>query len=202
MTMRRTHCAPGRLPEVIEAGLPLVEKINERFGVSLGASINIGGDPDLVGLSGAWETMGAYQDYRAALMADEELSAAGAAIGAMTNYTEDVIGRVLAPPGDAAAYSVLNQVRMHMPRIAEAIPFGLEICEMVEDKIGLKTGLIAATTGDRSVLAFVGRLGSLDEAAETAETLEADPEYLELFKRSEGLFVDGSLEQSLWQRLN
>ena len=132
MTMRRSQCASGRLAEVLELGIPLVHAINRKLGVGLAASLNIGGDPDVIGLSAGFATLGEFQAYRAALAADAELSAKAAEIAPMLNWSEDRIGRVLMAPGDRADFSILNQARMHMPRMAEAIPFGLEVAEFVE----------------------------------------------------------------------
>ena len=199
VTMRRVHCAPGRLFDVLSLGVPLAELIKERFGVEMGIGTMVGGDPDVVGATSRWETLGAYQAYRDAVLADEEVVAKFAEIGAMTSSMEDFIGRVLvAPGGEPTTFSVVNEARMHMPRITDAIPFGLEVSEFVEAKTGTKNGFVAAMTGDRSRVAWLSRFDTLDAAAELGETLEADPEYLDLFKRADGIYVDGSLEQSIW----
>lgn len=45
----------------------------------------------------------------------------------------------------------------------------------------------------------MGFSDSLDQAAQDSQTMESDPDYLAFFKRSESLFVPGTLEQSFWQ---
>ena len=202
MNARMMQAAPGKAMDLLEAALNITQQIKDKLGVEYRVGTQVGGNPDIVGANAVWETLGGYQAFREALMADESISGALGDVGSLILSIEDQLVRVLAGPGEPAGFSALNRARIQLPRIAEAIPFGLEVCEFVEAKVGLKTGFLTAVTGDRSGVAWFSRYSSLDELASTNETLEADPEYLDLFKRSGDLYVDGSLESSIWQAHN
>jgi hypothetical protein len=79
--------------------------------------------------------------------------------------------------------------------------FAIEVADFVEKKTGSVTGVMAAMTGNRAGLAWVGFSESLDQLANDQQALETDPDYLAFFARSENLFVPGTLEQGIWQLL-
>lgn len=199
LTARSVRALSGRMGDLIEAATAVTGLLNDRVGADYALSMQIGGNPDLLTASASWETLGAYQAAREAYLADGELLGAITGMGELSAETSDLIARVLAAPGERSAFTSLSTANMHMPQIAQAIPFGLEVCEFVESKTGVKVGFVHATTGDRSMVGWVSRFDSLDQMAESNEALEADPEYLDLFKRGDNLFVDGSLEQNIHQ---
>ena len=80
--------------------------------------------------------------------------------------------------------------------------FAAEVATTVNGILGRETGLATAVTGDRSRLLWIGAADSLAQVEADNETLEASAEYLDLFKRSEGLVVPNSLEQHIWQRIS
>ena len=115
--------------------------------------------------------------------------------------TTDAITQVIRPPGERGAIATVNTAMMHLPAVAEAIPFALEVSDFVKTKLDNDLGVMTAVTGNRAGLAWMGFSDSLDQAVQDGQTLESDPDWLAFFARSEGLFVPGSLEQSYWQLL-
>ena len=113
----------------------------------------------------------------------------------------DVIGRIVVPPGDRGAVAETTGARLHMPAAFAAIEFAAEAAEIAASKLGRPIGLITAMTGDMSRLMWIGYGDSLDHIAADNAKLEADDEFRELYKRSEGLLVDGSSERNMWQLL-
>lgn len=114
---------------------------------------------------------------------------------------QDAIAQVLKPPAARGSYAVLNTGRMHMPAVVDAIGFALEVATFVDGKLGRELGVLTAVTGNRSQMGWIGYADSLAQVEADGQTLERDPDYLAFFKRSEGLFEPGSLEQSIWQLL-
>jgi len=199
MTFRQMQADRARMEDAVSFAGYVVNKLNTDHGAAMRASVNIGGDPSAIALSGAWETLGDYEKMRATLMADAELqSAIRVGSGLFTNAA-DAIARVIKPTGQPGAIAVVNTANMHMPRVGEAVAFALEVADFVEGKTGNPAGVITAVTGDRSLLSWIGYSDSLDQLATDAETLEGSEDYLALFKRSEELFVPGSLTQGFWQ---
>jgi hypothetical protein len=199
MTMRTMTAAPGRGLELLEASAALIASLNDKHGSNYSLSTQVGGPVDVIGAADAWETLGAYEAFRESVRGDTATMAAMQAAATMAVSAEDRIAKVLAAPGDRTSWTSLAEARMHGPRIAEAIPFGLEVAEFVEAKTGVKTGFLTAITGNQLDVAWVSRYESLDAMGQGGETLYSDPEYLELYKRADELFVDGSLVQTVWQ---
>ena len=79
------------------------------------------------------------------------------------------------------------------------IGFAIEVAEYAEQKTGRTVGVMAAKTGNRSGIMWATFAESLDQIMDDSQALETDPNWLEFFRRSEGLYVPGSLEDSIWQ---
>jgi hypothetical protein len=199
MTVRQMQADIGRMEDAVSFAGYVAHKLNTDHGADMRASVNIGGDPSAIALSGRWETLGQYGEMRAALMADAELQSAIRVGSALFTHAADAIGRAIKPAGEPGPIAVVNSANMHMPRVGEAVTFALEVAEVVESLTGNAAGVITSVTGDRSQLWWIGFSDSLDDIGEQGEKLESSEEYLALFKRSEELFVPGSLAQSFWQ---
>lgn len=201
MSIRQMQADLARMEDALGFIGYVVGRINDEHGGQLGASVNIGGDPSLISVTGRWESLGAYAQMREAMMADGELQSAIRVGGGLFESAQDMLGQVRKPAGDRDAIAAVNVARMHLPRVADAIPFAMEVATVVENITGNATGVATAVTGDRTQLMWFGFSESLDAFAADQEKLEAEEEYIGLYKRSEDLFEPGSLEQSLWQMI-
>lgn len=199
MTVRRLRVKYGRMEDALAFVGYVVERINTEHGASSRAGVNIGGDPAAISISGDWQSLGEYDAMRASVMADTELQSAVRVSSALFTDAADSIVRVLKPAGDPDNIVVVNTARMYMPRVGEAVAFALEVADFVDVSTGNVSGVATAVTGDRSELSWFGYGENLDEMAQNADAIEGSEEYLSLFKRSEELFVPGSLRQSIWQ---
>ncbi len=199
MTIRQMRAEPTRMNDAVVFATFVAGRLNENHGAAMGVSVNIGGDPTAVSLSGRWETLGDYEKMRHSMMADEQLQSAIRMGTSLFVDAQDVIGQVLRPAGDPGGIATVSRARMQMENVAEAIPFALEVADVVHGITGNDVGVVTAVTGDRSELMWLGFNDSLAAVGEQNEALEANPDYVGLFKRSAATFVPGSLTQSFWQ---
>lgn len=201
MTFRNMRADMGRMQDAIGVATWARDRLNEQHGGAYAVSVNIGGDPTAISLAGAFESMADYDKVRAAVATDEGMQAVIRMSSDMLVEVKDAITQVIRPPGEAGGIATVNTAMMHMPAVAEAIPFALEVSDFVKSKLDNDVGVMTAVTGNRAALAWMSFSESLEEASQDSQALETDPDYLAFFKRSEQLFVPGSLEQSLWQLL-
>ena len=201
MTFRQMKADPARLQDALGLMEFVVGRLNDEHGGSFGYSMQVGGDPSLVALSSPWETLGRYQAMREAIATDPELQSAIRLASDLFTDAQDMIGKVLNPPGERGAFVEINTARIHMPAVAEAMAFCQEVVEFAEGKTGRPLGLIAGHTGDRSQIAFVAYGDSLDHLETLSDQVEGDADFQTFYKRSEDLIVAGSAERNYWQLL-
>ncbi len=199
VTSREMHVVPGRMEDAIAFARLVVDKLNADHKGALRASVEIGGDPSILAVSGEWETLGAYGEWRVAAMADPEIRALMRLSTGLFSTERDTIVRVLKRAGPRDNLAVVNSASMYMPRVGEALAFALEVADFIDVSTGKTSGVATSVTGARSRLSWFGYGKSLDEVAANADAIEGSEEYLALYKRSEDLFVPGSLRQHIWQ---
>lgn len=201
MTFRNMRANMGDMQDAIGVATWARDRLNSDHGGNYAVSVNVGGDPTAIALAGAFATMADYDKLRAALVGDDAMQAMIRMSSGMLVEVQDAITQVIRPPGDRGGIVTVNRAMMHMPSVTEAIPFALEVSDYVKAKLGNDLGVMTAVTGNRAGLAWMGYSDSLDQAAQDGQALESDPDYLAFFKKSENLFVPGTLEQSYWQML-
>lgn len=199
MTFRQLTTAPGATADAVTFLQWIRDRLNSDHGGHFGVSVNIGTDASMVSIASGWETLGAYEAARASLMADDQIQFAIRTASDLFTGMQDTIARVLRAPGDRGNFANVNTAMMHMPAMTDAVALGLEVAEYVSSNHDTEVGVLNAMTGNRAGIMWLSYADSLDELAQLGEGLEADEDYMAFFKRSEGLMVDGSLEQSIWQ---
>jgi hypothetical protein len=190
-----------RLQDALEMMTAARDRLNSEHGGNYAVSIPIGGDPAAVSLSSAFETLGQYGAMRTAVSQDPVLQSIIRMGGGLVTSMQDTIAQIMKAPAPRGSFVTVNTAMMHMPAVVEAMGFAIEVADFVEKKTGSVTGVMAAMTGNRAGLAWVGFSESLDQLANDQQALETDPDYLAFFARSENLFVPGTLEQGIWQLL-
>jgi hypothetical protein len=198
---RRIQVHPGKMQEALGVTAAAVGHLNAKLGGAYSYAVNVGGDPNVIGIAASYEHLADYDKMRSSLAGDSELQEITASGAALTASTHDAISKVIVPAGPPTGWLSVNTARMHMPRVVEAITFGVEICEYVTKLTGRPLGLTNATTGDRSRIFWGLYVEDLAQLEAIGDQTEGDAGYMDLFSRSAGLFVDGSLEASIWQRL-
>jgi hypothetical protein len=199
MTFRQMRGDLSRMPDAIELVTRARDRLNGEHGARYAVSINVGGDPAAVSLSSPWNDLGDYERVRNEIVVDAELQSIIRTSAGILSDATDTIGQVLKAPSGRGAYAVVNTANMLMPAVADAVPFALEVATYVDSQVDGDMGVVAAMTGNRSGIMWLRYVDSLNQAAEEGERLETDQGYLSFFKRSETLFVPGTLEQSIWQ---
>lgn len=199
MTFRLMESDLARTPDAVALAARARDHMNSQFGTDFRVSVNVGGDPSAISLTCAWEKLGQYDKVRQAVAADPVMQSLMRTGGGMLRSVQDTIGQILKAPGERRVYASVSMAQMHMPAVSDAIPFALEVAEFAGQKTNREVGVMAAKTGNRSGIMWVSFADDLDEMMEQSQALETDPDWLQFFKRSEGLYVPGSLEDSIWQ---
>jgi len=201
MTFRMMHGDLARMPEATELAVRARDHLNSEHGARYAVSVNVGGDPTAMSLASPWESLADYEKVRAAVMTDSTLQSIIRMTSGLVSGTQDSIGQVLKAPSGRGAYAVVNTAMMHMPAVADAVPFAIEVAGFIDTKLDGEVGVLAALSGSRAGIMWLRYADSIADAVEQGQTLETDSEYIEFFKRSESLYVPGSLEQAFWQIL-
>ena len=202
MTFRQMTSSLDRMPEAVALTAQVVDLINTKHGSHLAVSINVGGDPTAVAIAGPWANLGDYETFRAALMADDEVSAliASAEPGLATSV-QDSIAQVVRPAAGRGSFATVSTAVMNLSALGDATMFAVEIAEHASSVIGAEVGVLSAFTGPRAGIMWLSYSDSLAEVASRNEALAADDGYRAFFPRSAGLFAESSLESAIWQIL-
>lgn len=201
MTFRMLRGDLSRMPEGIALAMSARDHLNSEYGARYAVSVNVGGDPTAVSMASPWGDLADYERVRAAIAADAKMQSIVRMGSGLVAGVQDTIGQVLKAPSGRGAYAVVNTAMMFMPAVADAVPFAVEVANFVDTKLDGEVGVLAAVSGNRAGIMWLRYADSLAQAVEQGQVLETDADYLDFFKRSESLYVPGSLEQAFWQIL-
>jgi hypothetical protein len=199
MTFRNMQAHMAHMADAVGVAVAARDHLNDHYGTNYAVSVNIGGDPSAISMTCPWGKLGDYDKVRTAIAGDARMQSLLRMGGAMLTSVQDTIGQILKAPGERGAFASVSVASMHMPAVAQAVPFAIEVAEYAEQKTGRTVGVMAAKTGNRSGIMWATFAESLDQIMDDSQALETDPNWLEFFRRSEGLYVPGSLEDSIWQ---
>ena len=180
-----------------------INHLRKEHDVDLGAAVEYGGDGLAIGINGVYEHLADYDTFRSAMVLDEDFGKIlQAGEGLFAETVEDTIWKLRIPPGEERhRFMVVNQANLVLEQVAEAMAFAAEVSATISEITGTPVGLATAQTGDRSRIVWVSYGETLDELERNEETMEANDEYLDLYKRSAGLVVPNTLEEHLWARI-
>ena len=203
VTSRIMKTTGGRLPEAIPVVNHVIGILNEKHGSDFGAAVMIGGDPAVIGITGMWESLGDLEKYRASMMADQEVAGVmRLAAPLFTDDAQDTIWKIHMAPGEPQAYTGIFGGRVNMARLDEVATFAAEAAGIVKGVTGNEIGIATAVTGDRSRLIWVGFAPDLATMEANSDALEANDDYMALFKKGADIMVPGSLESDIWQTVS
>ncbi len=186
------------MPQGIKLVSDTLGYLNSTYGTDLRAGIMVGGDPSVIGVTGRYESLADYQALQATLMGDTEFSSALQMGSHLFGDVQDTIWRSRMAPGEPEMVATITSVRMNLSRVGEALTFAAETATTISGITGNQIGFSTAATGDRCRLNWIGFGADLGELEADNDKLEASDAYLDLFKRSEGLFIPGDFQQNLW----
>ncbi len=197
-----TTTSAADMPQAVGLINFIINHINSTHGAELGAATMIGGDPSVIGINGRYETLADYQKLAMALQADTEFQSVVQLGSHLFADLQDTIWNVRIPAGEPQAITTITSVNVNLPRVGEAVTFAAEAAATIGSITGSTVGVATAVTGDRTRLLWAGHGADLAELEANTAELEASEEYLDLFKRSEGLFIPGHFDQSIWMRVS
>ena len=200
ITGRTGIAKPGLLAEATLFTAGIVESMNSKFGVDFSLAIDIGGDPNAMHLVGRFDSMNDYQEFRAAYMADPEMTEQIKEGAELADITQDRIGEVVIP-GVPDAYAVINNLQAISTNQPAAMEFFAQVCGLASEITGIQVGLVRMITGDLSEVAFVVGHPSLQSIYDAEAASLADERYLALYGQSEAFVVPNSLTSSIRQRV-
>ena len=184
VTARTGIAKPGLLSDAMLFTVGIVESMNTKFGVDFSLNIQVGGDPNAIHLVGRFDSMGDYQEFREAYMADSEFQEQFKQGAELADITEDAIGEIIIPAGGPDAYGVINRIQA----ISSNQPAAMEF-------------LLRKITGDQSEVAFVISHPSLQAVYDAEAACLADERYLALYAESAPFMVPNSIHSSIRQRI-
>ena len=184
ISARKITAANSRMADATAFASIVTERMNEKFGTTLGLGIEIGGDPNAIWLNGRWESLGEYQAFMEGFFADQQFVTATSITDSVATLTSDQIARVHRAPGDRDAFAGVSTGRILAGNFLGAMSFITEIADLATEITGHETGVMLPVTGDRYEAKFVQFGSSLQELTEADEKLFANEDYLALFARS------------------
>lgn len=199
VTFRSFRAHPGKLQDAIGVATWVCQTMNDKAGADLAVSIAVGGDPDSLTVTGTWESLGAYEQARAQLATDQEIVSAVRLTHDLAVSTGDAIGQVMRPPGERSNYVAFNRSAVQLARVADAVPFVLEVAEAATAITGNEVGVVRAFTGDMNTVMWFSFHDALQSLADNQAKLDADPDFLEFYKRSADVMVPNVLEAGIRQ---
>jgi len=188
------------MPQAVALVNHVVGLINDKHGAQLGAGTQVGGDPTVIGVLGRYESLADYERIGQEMMLDAEITAA-VQMGShfFAPNTVDGLWSMRMPPNEPSTYSTVNSTQIELAHIGDAMTFAAEVATTVASITGNAVGLATAVTGDRSRIVWVGYNDSLAEIEAQSDQLESNDDYMDLFKRAEGLVVPNTLEATIWR---
>jgi len=201
VTGRTGIAKPGLLAEALLFTAGIVENMNSKFGVDFSLNIQVGGDPNAMHLVGRFDSMGDYQEFREAYLADPEMADQIKQGAELADITEDAIGEIIIPAGGKDAYGVINTLQAISTNQPAAMEFFGKVSALASEIIGTEVGLVRRITGDLSIVSFVVSHPSLQAIYDADAISLADERYLALYGESESFVVPNSLTSSIRQRI-
>ncbi len=116
--------------------------------------------------------------------------------------TDQLVRLVSGTPSESPAkYISTTQAVMTNGRYADAIAFGVGMQGFVNEALGHPTVFGAATYGGFADVLWLTSADSMDEVDTAADWLATDADYLERVQAAGGLFVEGSGQNGLLERM-
>lgn len=197
-----TITSAADMPQAVGLINFIINHINSNHGTDLAAATMVGGDPSVIRVNGRYESLADYQKLGMALQSDAEYQSVVQLSSHLFADVQDTIWNVRIPPGEAQAIITVNNSRVNLTRVGEAMTFAAEAAATIGSITGSQVGVATAMTGDQTRLIWAAYSADLGELEADNDKIESSEDYLDLFKRSEGLFIPGHFDQSIWMRVS
>lgn len=203
---RTRQARSSRMLEAIAGGIEAADKVNQITGLDLWVwAVRFGAPVGTI----TWSTrIESQADVHVAM----EKTAADAAymdlVQGLDEHFEgdtiDTLGRLVAgtPRETPSKYYAVTMAKMAAGRYAEAIEFSVGLQQFMEAELERPTAFLTSQYGGFSDVAFLMGHDSMDEVEAASEWVATSAEYQERINSAAGLFIDGSGETRLIERLN
>jgi len=188
VTGREIIPTTGRLQDALSFVTTITGSMNEKFNSNLAVSVELGGNPNKIWITGFWATMGDYQTFVEGYMADPKIQVAFNTADSVVSEAQDQIGQILRAPGERKQFAQMNTGRIRHTRYAEGIEFAMNAGELISSIAGTELGIVTPITGDLYDINFVWYADSLQGLKDLQDKLNASEEYQELFANGSELF--------------
>jgi hypothetical protein len=203
---RRTRLAPKHQLDGIEWAAAIAEKVNQVTALDVGVWTPVM-SPGLGTLSFgcAVETLTDLENAEAKLMADPiylDLATKGAEMS--TGQLDDMVAQYLVGGGDlgfAPTHVAVVQSQLANGSLQRGIAAGVAIAEKATQIGGLSTAFLVGTTGVYGGIAWMTAAPTLADLERTEQTVNTNPEFLELVDSSSECYLGGVTTQEIWRRI-
>ena len=191
ISARKITAANSRMADATAFASIVTERMNEKFGTTLGLGIEIGGDPNAIWLNGR---------FMEGCFADQQFATAMNIGDSVASLSSDQIARVHRAPGDRDAFAHVSTGRLLATNFVGAMSFITEIADLASEISGREVGVVLPVTGDRYEVKFVHFGSSLQELQDIDEKLFANEDYLGIFARTSE-FAEPQFDSIFLQRV-
>ena len=110
VTGREIIPTTGRLQDALSFVTTITGSMNEKFNSNLAVSVELGGNPNKIWITGFWATMGDYQTFVEGYMADPKIQVAFNTADSVVSEAQDQIGQILRAPGERKQFAQMNKL--------------------------------------------------------------------------------------------
>jgi hypothetical protein len=202
LAVRSVRVHTAQIGRSVEFAQKLIPHLRDKHGAQLRASMNVAGAANTVIFSSRWESLGDYQTFSEAVLADTAyMKMLGEVSDIAIAGTEDSsILNMVRPAGEPNNFTSVVQANINQEPM-EAMAWAFEIAEYVADLTGNAVGVASTVLGNRSTIGWVSGIEGLAQYQTMGEVLEQDPGYLGLIKRAQGLFTSDGYQATLWRTI-
>jgi hypothetical protein len=203
---RMGTAAPGKLPEATAGAIAAAAMASEVSGVDVYAwAVRFGAPGGSFNWSARFETQSELHAATAKLAADAAYVEMSMALAAnFAGPSQDGLGRLVAgtPAESPSAFYAITTASMAAGKYAEAVAFGARMQEFVNAETGMPTAFLTATYGGFADVTWLTGADSMDDIDALAGFEATNARYHEMVQEAGGLFIDGSGQNGLIEKIN
>ena len=178
----------GRLQDALSFATMMTGLMNERLNSNLAVSVELGGNPNKLWITGFWATLADYQTFVEGYMSDPKFQVAMNTADSVVSEAQDQIGQVMRAPGERKQFAQMNTGRIRHTSYAKGIEFAMNAGETISSIAGEELGIVTPLTGDLYDINFVWYSESLQGLKDLQDKLNANEEYQEMFASGSEFF--------------
>lgn len=203
---RMATAAPGKLPEAAAGAVAAAAMASEVSGVDVHAwAVRFGAPSGSFNWSARFETQADLHTATAKLAADAAYMEVSTALSAnFAGPSQDGLGRLVSgtPREEPSPFYALTMASMAAGKYAEAVAFGARVQEYISAETGMPTAFLTASYGGFADVSWLTGADSMDDIDALADFEATNSGYHDLVHEAAGLFIDGSGQNGLIEKIN